>query len=1130
MGINVTSAHNANDLVALLARRISTPQADILAPDIVVVPGQGMVDWLQESLSPHMGVSGVIANVHFWHPSEFTLNATGQFDHDDHSWDPAHLQWVILEFLATQTDPSDVIAPGFSSAKRKLTYARRVAELFDRYAVHRPEMILEWVKGKNSDGLNDLPVEFSWQPKLWREIRRSLGESGPEQAANHDFVSSTRHPLLARARLSLFGLESFSRAKVDVLRLLGHDRDIELFQLTPIEDAVSKMRRSEFVIHSLRRDLELSSEVRNQLLASWSHSALESAALVASVASDIAFVAVPRADTVLGSLQSNLAEDRVDEVAEEQSVLLNQSDGSVQVHRCHGATRQVEVLRDAILHILKSDPSMSPRDVLVLCPDLERFGPIIKPVMSARLGDDSLRLRVEIVDRSNSTTSPVAISIDAILGLAGGRCSSLEVLEALSLEPVRHRFDICDDELAVISDWVTSLNVRWGLDATHRVNWGYPADFEEGSWRWAIDRLTAGILVQSVEPVAVSPGVSPFDDVSGTDIATIGKLHEFHAALTALQQSASGEHTLSEWVGVVQQVCDTFIAAEGEGSDHLLDVRGVLSQMQRNSASAPTAQFNLNELRTFIAAAIPSIRGRAMKWADVVRVGSPSRFRGVPARVVAILGLDEDAFRGSRAGGDDILARDPWVGERDSRADERLGLLTTIHAARDHLVITCDGHDVNDNSEIPMPVLLEEFKDAVVHAISRIPANHRDSRPLIINHSRQAADKVNLGLASTDKRKNVTSFVDGAWSFDPSIASVLQSISTKTLITAGDDEFGVPVLPEPSDDEVKTEFAIGQLITAMRRPTEVFVSQRLGVLMPADDGVEDPELPLWPNPLDFGGLGRELLEDKAAGGQATDWWARRQLVGGLPIGPMADEVIARLESEVNSILHAASPFLAARPVPVEFAQQVATSDDSDAENLTIQGRVDVRDGVVLSLSFSKWHPRLRLQPWIELAALTLHDPAASLRAVVIARNDKSATKAKGAAPEPTKVVEFRLAGETQENRRMAALSVLRLAARIRLTADRVPIPLFERSSWGNKSSKSKIDTDLGYDLDRPAHRLVYGDAKLADLKKSVPLDGIDLSTRGESRFDAYSELLTSTWESTVVMVTAETDSPEADNA
>jgi exodeoxyribonuclease V gamma subunit len=1129
VGIQVTSAHSADDLVALLARRLSAPQADILAPDVVVVPGQGMVDWLQESLSPHMGASGIVANVHFWHPSEFTLKATGQFDHDDHSWNPAHLQWVLLEFLATHTGHGGVTAPGFSGAKRKLTYARRVAELFDRYAVHRPEMILEWVTGKNSDGLNDLPDEFSWQPKLWREIRQILGESGPEQAANHDFTSSTGHPLLARARLSLFGLESFSRAKVDMLRLLGHDRDIELFHLTPIEDAVSKMRRSEFVIHSLRRDLELSGEVRNPLLASWSRSALESAALVASVASDIAFVTATPPDTVLGSLQSNLGEDRVDEIVEEQSVLLTQSDGSIQIHRCHGATRQVEVLRDAILHILKSDPSMSPRDVLVLCPDLERFGPIIKPVMSARLGDDSSRLRVEVVDCSNSTASPVAVSIDAILGLAGGRCSSLEVLEALSLEPVRHRFDISDDELTAIGDWVKSLNVRWGLDATQRVEWGYPANFEEGSWRWAIDRLTAGILVQSVEAVPVSPGVSPFDDVSGTDIATIGKLHEFHAALTALQQSASGEHTLSEWVGVVQQVCDVFIAAEGEGSDHLLDVRGVFAELKRNSVSAPTAKFGLNEMRSFISAAIPSIRGRAMKWADVVRVGSPSRFRGVPARVVAILGLDEDAFRGGRTGGDDILARDPWVGERDSRADERLGLLTTIHAARDHLVITCDGHDVNDNSEIPMPVLLEEFKDAVVHAISQIPANHRGSKPLVINHSRQAADKVNLGLTSTDNKKNVTSFVDGAWSFDPAIASVLQSASTKALAKGGDDEFGVPLLPEPSEDEAKTEFAINQLVTAMRRPTEVFVSQRLGVLMPADDAVEDPEFPLWPNSLDYGGLGRELLEEQAAGGQASDWWARRQLVGGLPIGPMADAVVAKLESEVGSILQAASPFLAGQPTPVEFTQQLATSDDPDAANLTIQGRVEVRDGVLLSLSFSKWHPRLRLHPWIELAAVTLHDPAVSLRAVIVARNDEAAKKSKGAPPEPTKVVEFRLAGDSREERRAAALQVLRLAARVRLTADRVPIPLFERSSWGHKNSKSKIETDLGYDLDRPAHRLVYGDAQLADFKESAPLDGIDLSTQGESRFDAYAGLLTSTWEATVVMITAESTTDEGDS-
>ena len=51
------------------------------------------------------------------------------------------------------------------------------------------------------------------------------------------------------------------------------------------------------------------------------------------------------------------------------------SDRSIQIHSCHGRARQVEILRDAILHLLDEDDTLQPRDVIVMCPDIESFAP-----------------------------------------------------------------------------------------------------------------------------------------------------------------------------------------------------------------------------------------------------------------------------------------------------------------------------------------------------------------------------------------------------------------------------------------------------------------------------------------------------------------------------------------------------------------------------------------------------------------------------------------------------------------------------------------------------------------------------------------------------------------------------------
>ena len=66
-----------------------------------------------------------------------------------------------------------------------------------------------------------------------------------------------------------------------------------------------------------------------------------------------------------------------------RSPALDADDRSVQIHACHGRARQVEVLRDAVLHLLEDDPTLEPRDVIVMCPDIETFAPLIQATFGA---------------------------------------------------------------------------------------------------------------------------------------------------------------------------------------------------------------------------------------------------------------------------------------------------------------------------------------------------------------------------------------------------------------------------------------------------------------------------------------------------------------------------------------------------------------------------------------------------------------------------------------------------------------------------------------------------------------------------------------------------------------------------
>jgi len=202
-------------------------------------------------------------------------------------------------------------------------------------------------------------------------------------------------------------------------------------------------------------------------------------------------------------------------------VLLEPNDRSLQVHACHGRVRQVEVVRDAILHLLDDDPTLEPRDIIVMCPDIEVFAPLIHATFGTGAGeegaDDALPvgasridLHVRLADRSLRQTNPVLGVVAQLLKLAGGRLTASQVLDLAGRAPVRRRFRLDDDDLTRIAQWARDGGVRWGLDAAQRASYrldGLPANTWQAGW----DRVLVGVAMAE-EGQRLFEGVLPLDD------------------------------------------------------------------------------------------------------------------------------------------------------------------------------------------------------------------------------------------------------------------------------------------------------------------------------------------------------------------------------------------------------------------------------------------------------------------------------------------------------------------------------------------------------------------------------------------------------------------------------------------
>ena len=90
-----------------------------------------------------------------------------------------HIDDPLMRPLAAHLRAASPAAP--DAGPRRFTAVRHLADLYDHYAVHRPDMLLAWQQGTEAAIRSGRPEDMTWQAELWRLLRRRLAVPSPAE-------------------------------------------------------------------------------------------------------------------------------------------------------------------------------------------------------------------------------------------------------------------------------------------------------------------------------------------------------------------------------------------------------------------------------------------------------------------------------------------------------------------------------------------------------------------------------------------------------------------------------------------------------------------------------------------------------------------------------------------------------------------------------------------------------------------------------------------------------------------------------------------------------------------------------------------------------------------------------------
>ncbi|MGN0915427.1 MAG: exodeoxyribonuclease V subunit gamma [Succinivibrio sp.] len=391
-------------------------------------------------------------------------------------------------------------------------------------------------------------------------------------------------------------------------------------------------------------------------------------------------------------------------------------DFSLQIHSCHTRHREIEVLRDAILQTFKREGRSSPKNMLVMVPDIELYAPDIESVFGACDEESPEYIPYAICDKTATTNNNLAEAVIKLLSIGSRKISVSLIIELLSVDAIAKRFGISADDLSVISSWLEQACVHFGLDKEDLKT-------GESDLPWTLKkglyRIVEGFILGN------NSGSEACDNIDTSDFELLNRFCSFVNKLTMVRDAFNPQLDLStrEWTSkLTDLLLGGFFSADQDDLASYQFISNVLTQMNdsisnlKQNGKDSELKIKLPVFRVKLIHAFGNDRDSSKYLRGKVNFCSFMPMRAVPFDHIFMLGMNDGDFpRKETLPGFNFLS-DKLLSRRNDRrmsTDDRFIFLESILSANKSLYISYIGQSPVDRTELNPSAVVTELLEYV---------------------------------------------------------------------------------------------------------------------------------------------------------------------------------------------------------------------------------------------------------------------------------------------------------------------------------------------------------------------------------------------------------------------------------
>ncbi|QFQ32263.1 exodeoxyribonuclease V subunit gamma [Buchnera aphidicola] len=594
---------------------------------------------------------------------------------------------------------------------KKFQFSSFIQDLFQNYILYRPQWIQEWEKKEKI--ASKINSKKSWEEKLWNEIRNDNKKFNQsiDNFANlfYKFKSLIQKKKKITLPKRIFIIWSFSinPSYIKVFHEISIYTDVYFLYLTAYKNNIINY---EVDLHKKSCNTETKNCFYNTLEVLWGKYENMYLLFIKNLKNIKvnSYFKKYYVNNLLNNIKNNILNFTTNKKTLKQT--LDPKDNSISINTCYNKQHEIEVLYAILIKILNKNPSIKPHDIVVTSFSLENYKKNINSVFKSQYQKDKISFYIHKKNCKNK--QKIFYLFNTILNLSHIRFNNKEVLELLDIPIISKNFNISEEEIKILHNWVEVTNIRWGIDKKH-TNDLFFLDIDQNTWFYGIEKLLISYAIN--EKDKMWNNIHSIVSIDFAKSELIGKLSYLINTLNKWRIKLSKSKKIKCWRSLFQSFINDFFYENIELDQTLTEINKKWKNMiDKIILSGYQKKIFINVLKKNFFHIMQSTNNKKFQLGSI-NFCHPSVICYIPFKVIYIIGLgSKELPKPPNLDHINLLKKYPLVTDIDHKNTLYHLFLKNFLAAEKYFYMSYIGYSLNNETKIYPSILVEQLVNYII--------------------------------------------------------------------------------------------------------------------------------------------------------------------------------------------------------------------------------------------------------------------------------------------------------------------------------------------------------------------------------------------------------------------------------